>query len=183
MMVVLLLCLFVRFFIADGNVRENLGRSFVYGRLAWFVAFLVTGCFILAFRLLKRLKRASDVSDESCGQVRSRSPCIVKQIERKYSHSVLQCSQSNQVRDPGPLHRKSELPVRTALSSEPQSSRRCANAAPALFGLGAVRRRASATNEQIAGLRLGAAHVRWLLHERIEIGAIGGRHHDHAVRT
>jgi len=63
MMGVLLLCLLVGFFITDGNVRANLGKSFVYGWLAWFVAFLVTGCFIIAFRLLKRLKRASDVSD------------------------------------------------------------------------------------------------------------------------
>jgi len=63
MMLVPLLCLLVGFFITDGNVRQNLGKSFVYGWLAWFGAFLVTGCFILAFRLLKRLKRASDVSD------------------------------------------------------------------------------------------------------------------------
>jgi len=62
-MIVPLLCLLVGFFITEGNVRENLGKSFVYGWLAWFVAFLVTGCFIIAFRLLKRLKRASDVSD------------------------------------------------------------------------------------------------------------------------
>lgn len=62
-MIVPLVCLLVGFFITDGNVRENLGKSFVYGWLAWFVAFLVTGCFILAFRLLRRLKRAPDVSN------------------------------------------------------------------------------------------------------------------------
>src|SRR5262249_57003454 len=47
------------------------------------------------------------------------------------------------------------------------------------FGPGAVRTRVG--NEQIADLCLDAAHVRWVLHERIEIGAIGGGPPEHSA--